>query len=106
MLPSAIKNLRDSFALWLLLNSLDVAITWLGFLLGMQEGNPFLRIAADTYGPAIMLLMRITLAVLLGILVWKRESLTFNLKILLNTGMFVVILVNCVLVGVQLWHLA
>lgn len=92
-----------SFILWVSLNILDCATTWQCLLIGGYEANPFLRLAADTHGDGLMFVVKLTLALLLGAVVWRKG--TRRLKGFLNMGMTLVLIANCVLVFKPLWLL-
>ncbi|UCC59751.1 MAG: hypothetical protein JSV02_08385 [Dehalococcoidia bacterium] len=93
----------NSFALWIVLNSVDSAITWRILSLGGSEVNPFLSLAAQTYGYDYMLAGKMMLAVLLGMLVWRKGSR--RLKSTLNLGINLVVIINCCLLFQPMWLL-
>ena len=93
----------NSITLWILLNALDTAITWLCLSLGMSEENPFLEVAAQTHGEGFMLSGKMILALLIGVLLWRRG--TRRMKGGLNLGMTLIVIMNCLLVGGPLWSL-
>ena len=97
------RHWSNSITIWILLNALDTAITWECLLIGMREANPFLGLAAQTHGEGFMLLGKMVLALLLGVLVWRHG--TRRLKGMLNLGMALVVITNCLLVGRALWML-
>lgn len=101
--PLEDEHWGSSITVWLLLNILDTGTTWLCLSLGMSEANPFLGLAAQTYSDGFMLLAKMSLALLLGILVWGRGGR--RMKAGLNLGMALVVIANCVLVGRPLWLL-
>jgi len=98
------RHWTNSITIWILLNALDVAITWLCLSLGMSEANPFLKVAAQTHGEVFMLFGKMALASLIGVLVWRRG--TRRLKGGLNLGMALVVITNCLFVGRTLWSLS
>lgn len=97
------RHWSNSITVWISLNALDTAISWLGLSLGMSEANRFLHLAAQTYGVGFMLIAKMSLALLLGILVWKRGSR--RMKGSLNLGMASIVIVNCLLMWRPLWLL-
>ena len=97
------RHWTNSFVLWISLNFMDAAITWYSLSLGAYEVGPFLRFAAQTHGDIWMLLIKMALALLFGILVWSKGSR--RLKGILNTGMSLVVIVNCVFVCRMIWWL-
>ena len=117
--PGRLRSLRDlwsakaapkregswvnSFRLWLSLNALDATVTGLCLSLGMSEANPFLKMAALTHGTAPMLALKMALALLIGLLVWKRGPR--RMKSALNMGMALILIANCILVSMPLWGL-
>ena len=94
----------NSFTLWMSLNIADMAITWICLSRGMSEANPFLKMAITTDGAGIMLMVKISLALLIGLLVWRRASL--RIKSALNLGIALVVIANCALVWRPFWSLA
>ncbi len=100
-LSSRARHWTNSLALWLALNALDSMTTWQALSLGGYEANPTLGLAADTYGDAPMLAGKMALALLIGILVWMRGPC--RLKGLLNLGMALVIITNCLLLLRPMW---
>ena len=97
------RHWSNSIALWMSLNALDATITWLCLSLGMSEANQFLSIAAQTYGEGFMLITKMSLALLLGILVWRRGIR--RMKGGLNLFMALIVILNCLLVWRPLWSL-
>ncbi len=97
------RHWTNSFILWLSLNILDCLTTWQCLAIGGYETNPFLQLAARTHGDGLMLAGKFTLAFLIGIMVWNRGSR--RLKGLLNLGMTLVLITNCVLLCKPLWLL-
>ena len=100
-LPSERDHWTYSFALSICLNTVDSAITWISLSLGAYEAGPFLRFAANTYGDDHMIAVKMLLALLLGILVWRKGS--HRLKGILNLGMATIGIVNCVFLCRMLW---
>src|SRR4030042_4645798 len=94
----------NSFTLWMSLNIADIAITWLCLSRGMSEGNPFLKIAMAIHGRGIMLAVKISLALLIGLLVWRRGPL--HMRSALNLCMVLVLITTCALVCRTLWSVA
>lgn len=94
----------NSFTLWMSLNIADMAITWLCLSLGMSEANPFLDMAIETHGVGSMPVVKISLALMIGLIVWRRGSL--RMKGALNLGITLVLIVTCALVCLPLWSLA
>jgi hypothetical protein len=88
----------------MLLNIADMATTWLCLSRGMAEGNPFLKMAIATHGVGIMLVVKISLALLIGLLVWRRGPL--RMRSALNLGMALVLIATCALVYRPFWSLA
>jgi hypothetical protein len=93
----------SSLTVWLIFNCLDAAITWLCLSEGMTEANPFLTLAIQTGGLRFMIAVKISLALLLGILIWKRGNHLVNN--VLNMGMAFIVILNCLLVAIPLWSL-
>lgn len=93
----------SSLTVWLILNCLDAAITWLCLSEGMTEANPFLTLAIQTGGLRFMIAAKISLALLFGILIWGRGR--HFLKSGLNLGMALIVIVNCLLVAGPYWSL-
>ena len=91
----------NSFSLWIVLNCVDSAITWQILSLGGREINPFLNLIAQIYGDGGMLAGKMALAVLLGILVWRKGSR--RMKSALNLGINLVVIVNCALLFRPMW---
>jgi hypothetical protein len=81
-----------------------MAITWLCLNRGMHEANPFLKMAIAIHGVYIMLIVKIILALLVGLLVWRRGPP--HMKSALNLCICVVLITNCVLVWRPFWSLA
>ena len=92
-----------SFAMWILLNFMDAAVTWNSLSLGASEVGPFLRFASQTHGDIWMLLIKMGLALLFGILIWSKGSR--RLKGILNIGMSLIVIVNCVFLCWLIWWL-
>jgi hypothetical protein len=101
--PSREGSWVNSFRLWISLNAVDAIVTSLCLSLGMSEANPFLRIAAVTHGTAPMLGLKMLLALLIGVLVWKRGSR--RMRTALNIGMALILIANCILVCKPLWSM-
>lgn len=93
----------SSLTVWLILNCLDAAITWLCLSEGMTEANPFLTLAIQTGGLSFMIAVKTSLALLLGILIWKRGNHLLNNA--LNVGMTLIVILNCLLVAIPFWSL-
>ena len=93
----------NSFGAWLALNAIDTFVTWLCLSKGMLEANLFPKLAMVTYGRDFMMAAKMGLALLIGILVWKRSPSVF--RGILNLGMAIILIVNCIFVGEQLWFL-
>jgi hypothetical protein len=70
----------------------------------MHEANPFLKMALAIHGVYIMLMVKISLALLVGLLVWRRGPPL--IKSALNLGLVLILITNCVLVWRQFWSLA
>lgn len=87
------RHWTNSLPLWLALNALDSMVTWYTLSLGGYEANPVLRLAGHTHGDAAMLAVKMSLALLIGLLVWRRGSR--RLRGTLNLGMSLVIIANC-----------
>jgi hypothetical protein len=86
------------------LNVADMAITWLCLSRGMNEGNPFLKMALGVHGVAFMLILKMGLALLIGLLVWRKGSPL--IKSALNLGLVLILIANCALVCRPFWSLA
>ena len=99
--PTRQASWVNSFKLWISLNALDATVTGLCLALGMSEANPFLKMAAVTHGNVPMLALKMTLALLLGIIIWRRGSR--RLRSALNTGMALILIANSVLIFRPLW---
>jgi hypothetical protein len=95
------RSWGNSLAMWIALHFLDSVLTWIGISMGMYELNPFLLLAADTYGVGLMLWGKMSLAILIGLIVWNRAA--YRLKAILNMCMAGVIIVNSLFVGAPLW---
>jgi len=100
------RHWTNSLALWVSLNALDSALTWQTVSLGGYEANPFLKLATQSYGDAFMLVMKMALALLFGVLVWRIGSRRF--RSVLNLGMSLVVITNCIFLCRPMWllHLA
>ena len=99
--PTRQASWVNSFKLWISLNALDATVTGLCLALGMSEANPFLKMAAVTHGDAPMLALKMTLALLLGVVVWKRG--TRRMRSVLNIGMSLILIANSALIFRPLW---
>jgi hypothetical protein len=86
------------------LNIADMAITWLCLSRGMYEGNPFLKMAIAIHGVDFMLMVKMSLTLLIGLLVWRKGPL--RVKSALNLGIALVLIANCALVCRPFWSLA
>jgi len=95
------RHWTNSLALWITVNVVDSAITWISLSLGSYEAGPFLRFAAQNYGNDSVILVKMVLALLIGILVWKNGS--YRLKGFLNLGMTAIALVNCIFLCRLMW---
>ncbi len=101
MLSPRAEHWTNSLTLWMALNALDSMTTWQALSLGGYEANPTLGLAAATYGDVPMLAGKMALALLIGILVWMRGPR--RVKGLLNLGMTLVIITNCLLLLRPMW---
>jgi Domain of unknown function (DUF5658) len=70
----------------------------------MYEGNPFLKMVIATDGVGFMLVVKMSLALLIGLLVWRRGPP--HMKSALNLGIALVLIVTCALVWRPFWSLA
>ena len=70
----------------------------------MHEGNQFLKMAIATHGVDFMLMVKMSLTLLIGLLVWGKGPL--RVKSVLNCGLALVLLANCALVCRPFWSLA
>jgi hypothetical protein len=95
------RHWTNSLALWLVLNALDSIVTWYTLSLGGHEANPALRLASYAHGDVIMLAVKMALALLIGLLVWRRGSR--RLRGTLNLGMSLVVIANCTMVLQPIW---
>lgn len=96
------RHWTNSLPLWLTLNALDSMITWYTLSLGGYEANPVLRLVGYAHGDAIMLAVKMSLALLIGLLVWRRGSR--RLRGTLNLGMTLVIIANCAMLLQPIWQ--
>jgi len=96
------RHWTNSLSMWLVLNALDSLVTWHTLSLGGFEANPALRLASYAHGDAIMLAVKMALALLIGLLVWKRGSP--RLRGTLNLGMSLVIIANCAMLMLPTWQ--
>ena len=93
----------SSLTVWLILNCIDAAITWLCLSEGMTEANPFLILAIQTGGLRFMIAVKISLALLIGILIWKRGNHLLNNA--LNVGMTLIVILDCLQVAIPFWSI-
>ncbi|MBE0479906.1 MAG: hypothetical protein IBX68_02895 [Dehalococcoidia bacterium] len=90
-----------SQATWITLHFVDSVLTWIAVSMGMYELNPFLALAAGTYGVGMMLWGKMTLAILIGLMIWNRVS--HRVKGTLNMCMAGAVIANSLFVGAHLW---
>jgi hypothetical protein len=96
------RHWTNSLTLWLVLNAFDSAVTWYTLSLGGYEANPVLRLASYAHGDAVMLAVKMALALLIGLLVWRRGSR--RLRGTLNLGMSLVVIANCAMLLQRVWQ--
>lgn len=93
----------NSLLVWISANALDMLVTWQALLLGAREANPLLAAVLSQYGDAAMFAVKITLALLGGLIIWSYG--TTRMKGLLNLGMACVVITNCTMLFMPMWQM-